>query len=54
MYQLNRDGKRLVIYGTCLGFLGGIVSTIGNIIFYSGIYTVLGYGRGRSHLRSDH
>lgn len=45
MYQLNRDGKRLVIYGLALGFLGGVVSTIGTIIFYAG-YAVLGVGYG--------
>lgn len=45
MYQVNRDGKRLVIYGLAIGFLGGIVSTIGTIIFYSG-YAVLGVGYG--------
>jgi len=45
MYQVNRDGKRLVIYGLAIGFLGGIVSTIGNIIFYSS-YAILGVGYG--------
>jgi hypothetical protein len=45
MYQLNRDGKRLVIYGLALGLLGAIVTLIGNIIFYSGL-SVLGVGYG--------
>jgi hypothetical protein len=45
MYQLNRDGKRLVIYGLALGFIGGVVSTIGTIIFYAG-YAILGVGYG--------
>ncbi|MBV9099859.1 MAG: hypothetical protein JOZ46_09085 [Candidatus Dormibacteraeota bacterium] len=42
MYNLNRDGKRLVIYGIALGLLGALISLIGNIVAYSGIYA-LGY-----------
>ena len=45
MYQVNRDGKRFVIYGLALGLLGSIVTLIGNITFYSG-FTGLGVGYG--------
>jgi hypothetical protein len=45
MYQVNRDGKRLVIYGLALGLLGALLTLIGNIIFYSGL-SVLGVGYG--------
>ena len=45
MYQVNRDGKRFVIYGLALGLLGSIVTLIGNIVFYSGL-TGIGVGYG--------
>jgi hypothetical protein len=46
MYSMNRAGKRLVIYALALAFLGAIVGAIGNIVAYSGIYTLGGYSAG--------
>jgi hypothetical protein len=44
MYSANRRGKDLVIYGLALGLLGALVSLIGQIIAYSGVYAYIGYG----------
>ncbi len=41
MYNLDRSGKVLVIYGLALSLLGAIVHLIGELIAYSGIYSVL-------------
>lgn len=43
MYNDNRDGKRLVIYGLALGIAGALVVLIGQFIAYAGL---LGYGAG--------
>jgi len=43
MYQGDRGGKRLMIYGLAVVFIGAIVGAIGRIIAYSGI---LGFGAG--------
>jgi len=45
MYQLNREGKNLVIYGLALGAVGALLFLVGQIIFYSG-YAGLGGGYG--------
>jgi hypothetical protein len=37
MYNLNRNGKNLVIYGLALGLLGAVVILIGQLIAYSGL-----------------
>lgn len=41
MYNLNRRGKELVIYGLGLGIVGAVVTLVGEIIAYSGY---IGYG----------
>ena len=40
MYQLDRSGKPLVIYGVALALIGAVVGLIGNIVAYSGIYAI--------------
>src|SRR5436853_1647481 len=45
MYQLNREGKNLVVYGLALGLLGALVNLIGNVVAYSGL-SVIGIGYG--------
>lgn len=37
MWNLNRGGKNLVIYGLALGLVGAIVTLIGQIVAYSGL-----------------
>jgi len=37
MYNLNRNGKNLVIYGLALGLLSALVVLIGQLIAYSGL-----------------
>lgn len=36
MYQLNRDGKRLVIYGLVLNLVGSLISALGGIGGFGG------------------
>jgi hypothetical protein len=46
MYSMNRAGKRLVIYALAIGVLASVVTAIGNIIAYSGLYVLGGYSAG--------
>jgi hypothetical protein len=43
MYQLDPEGKQLVVYGLILGIVGAIVTLIGNYAAYSGL---IGIGAG--------
>ena len=43
MYQLDPEGKQLVVYGLILGMVGAIVTLIGNLAAYSGL---VGIGAG--------
>jgi hypothetical protein len=38
MFNLNRDGKRLLIYGLALAVVGRLIHLIGVLIAYSGVY----------------
>lgn len=42
MYNLDRSGKELTIYGIALLAIGELVYLLGNIVFYSGALAVLG------------
>lgn len=37
MYNLNRGGKNLVIYGLALGLVGAVLTLVGQLIAYSGL-----------------